>query len=82
MNVPVTDEAAPEADTEYTKLQGMKGADFDKEFASYMVDDHKKDIDKFEQEASSSDPAQVTDFAKQTLPTLKKHLQTAQSLQK
>lgn len=82
MNVPVTDEAAPEANTEYTKLQGLKGADFDKEFASYTVDDHKKDIGKFEQEASSSDPAPVTDLAEQTLPTLKKHLQTAQSLQK
>ena len=36
----------------------------------------------FQKEADSGDPAQVTDFAKQTLPTLKKHLQTAQSLQK
>jgi hypothetical protein len=36
----------------------------------------------FQQEADSGDPAQVTDFAKQTLPTLKKHLETAQSLQK
>ncbi len=82
MKVPVTDKAALEANTEYAKLQGLKGADFDKEFASYMVDDHTKDIDKFEQEASSSDPAPVTDLAKQALPTLKKHLQTAQSLQK
>jgi predicted outer membrane protein len=47
-----------------------------------MVKGHQEAIDKFQQETGSSDPAPVTDFAKQTLPTLKKHLQTAQSLQK
>jgi putative membrane protein len=82
LNVATTDEITPEADAESAKLQGLSGDAFDKEFASYMVDDHKKDIDKFQQEAASSDPAQVTDLARQTLPTLKKHLQTAQSLQK
>ena len=82
LNITLQDSTMPEAEAEYTKLQGLKGKDFDKEFVSYMVDDHKKDIDKFQQEASSSDPAPVTDLAKQTLPTLKKHLETAQSLQK
>lgn len=78
---PPTD-MTPDANAEYTKLQGMKGADFDKEFATFMVNDHQKAIDMFQQEASSSDPAPVTDFAKQTLPTLKMHLEMAQSLQK
>lgn len=81
MGVAVSDDAMPEANLEYDKLMGMKGAAFDKEFVSYMVDDHKKDIDKFQQEANSADPAQVTDLAKQTLPTLQKHLDTAKSLQ-
>ena len=82
MNVPTTDETTPEADALYSKLQGLSGADFDKAFVAGMIDDHKKDIDKFQQEAGSTDPAQVTDLAKQTLPTLKKHLEKAQSLQK
>jgi len=82
LNVPTTDETKPEADAVYKKLQGLSGADFDKQFVSAMIDDHKEDIDKYQQEADSGDPAQVTDLAKQTLPTLKKHLQTAQSLQK
>jgi putative membrane protein len=43
-----------------------------------MVDDHEKDIKKFQQESEGSGP--VADFAKQTLPTLKEHLQMAQSL--
>jgi putative membrane protein len=82
MNVPTTDETKPEADALYGKLQGLSGADFDKAFIAGMIEDHQKDIDKYQQEANSGDPAQVTDLAKQTLPTLKKHFQTAQSLQK
>ena len=82
MNVPVPSDTPPEADQELKMTMGMTGAAFDKDFIAMMVKDHKKDIDKFQKEANSSDPAQVTDLAKQTLPTLKKHLQTAQSLQK
>jgi putative membrane protein len=82
LNVPVPEGTTPEADSELKMATGMSGADFDKDFATAMVNGHQKAIDKFQQEADSSDPATVTDFAKQTLPTLKKHLQTAQSLQK
>ena len=82
LNVPATDETKAEADAVYGKLQGLSGAEFDKAFVSAMIDDHKKDIDAYQQEAGSGDATQVTDLAKQTLPTLKKHMQTAQSLQK
>ena len=82
MNVAVPSGVKPDAMSEYNMATGMKGADFDKDFVADMVKDHQKAIDKFQQEADSGDPAQVTDFAKQTLPTRKKHLQTAQSLQK
>ena len=82
MNVPIPDGTTPEADSAYKMATSMSGAGFDKDFISAMIDDHKKDIDKFQQEADSGDPAQVTDLAKQSLPTLKKHLQTAESLKK
>jgi putative membrane protein len=46
-----------------------------------MVQDHKKDISEFEKEAKKkNDPA--ASFANETLPTLRKHLETAQSLTK
>ena len=44
-----------------------------------MIDDHKKDIAKYEKQASSGDP-QTAALAKDTLPTLRKHLETAESL--
>ena len=82
LNVPVPDGTTPQADSELKMATGMSGAAFDKDFLADMVKGHQQAIDKFQQEAGSSDPAQVTDFAQQTLPTLKKHLATAQSLQK
>jgi putative membrane protein len=82
MNIVVPNGIKPDAMSEFNMATGMSGAAFDKDFAADMVKDHQKAVDKFQQEADSSDPAPVTDFAKQTLPTLKKHLETAKSLQK
>lgn len=64
----------PEAKTEFDRLSKLNGDNFDKEFAKH----HKKDIDEFEAQAKGGD--EVASFAKDTLPTLQKHLQTAQSL--
>ena len=80
-NVPVTNDLNDEAKAEQKKLDGLSGAAFDKEFVRATVEDHQKDIAKYEQEAKSGD-AQTAAMAKTTLPTLKKHLQTAQALQK
>jgi putative membrane protein len=70
----------PEAAAEYRRLSGMSGREFDREFARYMADDHRKDIADFTQEAASRDPADIRDLARRTLPNLRKHLRTAQSL--
>jgi putative membrane protein len=56
----------------------LSGAQFDKHFAQEMVSDHKEDIKKYEKEAKSKGP--LADFAEKTIPTLQKHLQTAESL--
>jgi putative membrane protein len=63
----------------YLKLKVLSGDTFDKSFASSMVSDHQADIDDFQKEAAKSDPA--GQFAKQTLPTLQKHLQEAQKIE-
>jgi putative membrane protein len=63
----------------YDKLAKLSGDKFDREFAKAMVDDHKSDIREFEKEAKkTNDPA--ADFANETLPTLRKHLEMAQAL--
>jgi len=63
-------------------IANKSGADFDKEFARIMVEDHEKDIAAFEKEASSgSDPA-IKNWASKTLPTLRAHLDEAKALPK
>jgi putative membrane protein len=64
----------------YDMMSKLSGTKFDQEFASHMVADHKTDIAKYNKAAKGNGPA--ADYAKQTLPTLNNHLQTAQSLNK
>lgn len=46
-----------EDQAEYDKLNGLSGDDFDKEYLTFMVKDHHKDLREFRQEeASASDP--------------------------
>lgn len=44
-----------------------------------MISDHKKDVRKFEREAKKARGA-LAEYASETLPTLKKHLQAAEKL--
>ncbi len=78
LNVPKESQTMPAAQKERDKLMGLHGADFDKEFAKYMVKDHKKDISEYEKAAKM--PGDVGQLAQQTLPTLHKHLDEAQKL--
>jgi putative membrane protein len=62
------------------ELKTKKGAEFDKAYVDMMVDDHKEDIDKFEDEVNKGNDSNVKAFASKTLPVLKKHLEHAQKI--
>ena len=66
---------------DHDRLAKLSGTSFDREFVKHMVAGHKKDVGDYQKEAQRSD-GQVSDYAKATLPTLQKHLETAQSLAK
>jgi putative membrane protein len=79
MGVTAPTEPSAKQKAMHDKMAKMTGADFDKAFAKDMVADHKKDIAMFQKEAKKkNDPA--ADFASNTLPTLQKHLDAAQKL--
>ena len=63
----------------YAAMSLRSGRDFDDAFKKYMIDDHKTDIANYEAEAKDGDP-RLRAFAKTTIPTLKKHLETAEAL--
>lgn len=62
------------------KLSKLHGAKFDQEYMSMMVDEHQKDVDKFQQQAQNAINSDVKSFAANTLPTLQEHLQLAKSV--
>ncbi len=65
----------------HASLAKLSGAAFDRKFASEMVKDHKKEIAEYQKAAKKQgDPAGT--YASETLPTLQKHLETAQALTK
>ena len=78
----VTAPTAPSAKqkSEYDRMAKLTGARFDSEFAKMMVADHKKDISEYQRASKKND--EVGAYAKESLPVLEKHLQTAQSLER
>jgi putative membrane protein len=78
-----------------TRLAKLSGDEFDREYINAMVQEHQKDIQEFQSEANSranetgtrekpapGTEAQPQTVARELLPTLRMHLQQAQSLQK
>ncbi len=53
--------------------------DFDKDYASYMVSDHKDDIELFKKQAEKGKDTELKTWAAGKLSTLEHHLQMAQS---
>jgi len=59
--------------------EAIETAEDRERFKQAMIEDHQKDIAKYEKQSSNGDP-QTSALAKETLPTLRKHLETAQGL--
>jgi putative membrane protein len=63
-----------------TKLNGLSGAAFDREWVRMQVQHHRKDVADFRKQSNRGMDSDLKEFASSTLPTLEQHLQTAQSL--
>lgn len=66
----------------YDELAKKSGVDFDKAYLSAIIDDHKKTIKLFEKESKRGDDAELKSWATNTLPTLRHHLEMAQTIEK
>lgn len=80
-NITVPAAPAEKHQTHINELKEKKGAEFDKAYVDMMVDDHKEDIDKFEDEAQNGKDPDVKAFASKTLPVLQKHFKSIQTIQ-
>lgn len=62
-----------------SKLTDISGAAFDSAYADQMVKDHQKAIQLFEGYSRNGPDADLRAFATKTLPTLRHHLEMAQT---
>lgn len=81
-NIVLPPAISPDMQKNLDDLQKKDGKDFDKAYLSMMVDDHKKVIGMFEDEAKNGSDADIKAFANSTLPTLRHHLDEAQKCEK
>lgn len=57
-----------------------KGAEFDREYMNEMVDDHEKDVDKFQRMAEKGQDPDLKAFAAKTVSILLMHQDSAKSI--
>ena len=64
----------------FTKLSSLKGDDFDKEYVSSQVADHKEAIGLFEAESKNGKNEDLKAIAGKIVPMLQHHLEMAEKL--
>jgi len=67
--------------SEYEKLSALSGKDFDKAYATQMVQDHESAVALFKKESTQGANKDLKEFAMKTLPTLEGHLQMARQME-
>lgn len=79
-NITLPDSVSNETRNDMDDLMKKTGKDFDKAYINEMIDDHKKDINDFQDGVKNLTDPELKNFAETTLPTLQKHLDAAQRI--
>jgi putative membrane protein len=61
-------------------MAAKKGKDFDKAYAAFMVDDHKEDVEDFQEAAKDAKDADIKAWAGGKVAALQHHLEMAEAL--
>ena len=81
-NITLPDSISNRQQKEKDRLEQKKGAAFDEAYINMMVDDHKKDIQEFEREATNGTNETIKAFASSNLKMLHTHLDSSLNIQK
>jgi putative membrane protein len=81
-NIAIVTGLEQEAKDEYNRLSKFEGNQFDREFLQCMIKGHRKAIDLFETQANDGKETDIRTYAREELPTIRKHLSKAQELAK
>jgi putative membrane protein len=80
MTVELPTKLDDEHQAKLNKFQGLSGAEFDKQYMKTQVNAHQKAVSLFENYARSGDNEDLKEWAEDTLPTLKDHLEEAKEI--
>jgi putative membrane protein len=75
-------ESTADAIKTHEAMSKLSSEEFDRAFTSHMVMSHQQGIAKYTEATRDGGNPEVADLAKDTLPTLQKHLATAQAIEK
>jgi putative membrane protein len=81
-NIALPDTLTASDQSLYDRLSQLSGSAFDRAYARAMVKDHEDDVAAFQRESMEGKNTAVKEFATETVPTLKSHLQQAREMQK
>lgn len=80
-NVQLPQDLSSEKKQKVQKLESAQPDQFEKEFLSTMVKGHEDAVRKFEEAEKNVADEELKNYISETLPTLREHLEKAQSLQ-
>ena len=82
LNITISPELLPKQRRHADHMSGLAGTVFDRAYINMMIDDHKDDIEQFEETAKKAEHEQVQAFALRTFPVLRMHLDSAIAIRK
>ena len=62
------------------ELKQLSGAEFDRKYMNAMLEEHRKDIDKYQQMQGKVEDEALSQYIETTLPILKEHLDRAEQI--
>jgi putative membrane protein len=81
VNVTLPDDLQAKNKSTVDRFAKMSGDEFDKAYMKHMVQDHKKAVNKFDKTSKKAQNESVKNYASETLPVLREHLEEAQKIQ-
>jgi putative membrane protein len=81
-NITLPDSISRGQQKDIDNLKKKKGTAFDQAYINLMIDDHKKDIKEFDEEATSGTNEAIKSLASDNLKMLHTHLDSATNIQK
>ncbi len=81
LNAELPNGVGQEGQKTLSRLEPLRGQEFDREFLKDQIQDHTHDVQRYDHENHASQNDTIVHYVKETLPILKQHLALAEAVQ-